>query len=67
MSEDLKDCIRELEKLCGQVELVSFGLAPNPFGFCYEVLDSEADVTDLDASLECLSDEDEITLRSLYL
>ena len=29
--------ISVLEKYCGELELVSFGLAPNPNGFCYEV------------------------------
>jgi len=33
MNKDLKNCIRIIESLCGDIELVSFGLAPNPNGF----------------------------------
>lgn len=68
---NLRNCIRILESLCGDVELVSFGLAPNPNGFCYEVhnesLFNTKELKALDDALEILTSEEENTLKELYL
>jgi len=68
---NLRACVRHLESLCGEVELVSYGLAPNPNGFCYEILEG-ADVgwdmiEELDRLLNNLSNREEIELKYLYL
>ena len=62
--------IRQLEKLCGDIELVSYGLAPNPNGFCYEILNDSvlyADILRLDKLLDELSPQGEKIIRELYL
>jgi hypothetical protein len=48
------------------IEIVSYGLAPNPNGFCYEVGDTcAAAAEDLDRMLDALSTKDEQELRRL--
>lgn len=66
---NLRNCIRILESLCGDVELISYGLAPNPDGFCYEKLTevSETDLKALDSALGSLNSEEQETLKELYL
>jgi len=66
---NLRNCIRILESLCGDVELVSYGLSPNVNGFCYENHGNinETDLKVLDAALNSLTSEEEQTLRELYL
>jgi len=71
MNKDLKNCIRIIESLCGDIELVSFGLAPNPNGFCYEVhnesLFNTKELEALDDALNYLTGEEEDTIKELYL
>jgi len=71
MNKDLKNCIRIIESLCGDIELVSFGLAPNPNGFCYEVhnesLFNTKELKALDDALNYLTGEEEDTIKELYL
>jgi hypothetical protein len=66
---NLRNCIRILESLCGDVELVSYGLAPNPDGFCYEIHTqvSDTDLKVLDDALGMLTTNEENTLKELYL
>lgn len=66
---NLRNCIRILESLCGDVELVSYGLAPNPNGFCYEkhTAISEVDEKALNDALNSLSSKEIETLTELYL
>lgn len=47
------------------LEFVSYGLAPNPWGFCYERSDASSDEAckDLDRMLNGLSDNEENELK----
>ena len=69
MSDDVKRLIELLERNCGDIELVSYGLAPNPFGFCYEVYGKVpvGDLIKIDVILSTMSDEDEEVIRDTYL
>lgn len=69
MSDNLKNTIRIIESLTGDVELVSYGLAPKPNGFCYENHGNinETDLKVLDTALGSLNNEETETLRELYL
>ena len=69
MSTYLKRLIELLEKHCGNIELISYGLAPNPNGFCYEQYDEvdAKDLKEIDELLELINSEDVQTLRELYL
>jgi len=71
MSKDLKTLIALLEKYCGEIELISYGLAPNPNGFCYELYDPDnvslEDLTKINLLLDTLSTKDTNVLKSLYL
>ena len=54
----------------GHIEIVSYGLAPNPFGFCFEILNDE--LTDktlktISEAFDYLSNEEEELLRKQYL
>jgi len=69
---NLKEVIQRLENLCGQVELVSFGLAPNPNGFCYETYDDYGSIDPvklkgLNLALDSLSNKEAQTIIELYL
>lgn len=70
-NKNLRDCISILEKHCGKVELVSYGLAPNPFGFCYEILEHNlggtVEIREIENSLESLNSEQENVIKELYL
>ena len=71
-NNNLLETIELLEKHCGDIALVSFGLAPNPFGFCYEVYNTynkvpRTDLNALDFLLGNLNDAQEMQLRELYL
>jgi len=75
MSTELKTAIKSIERLCGEVELVSYGLAPNPTGFCYEVIETKyRDASEmqlmlrkLEDALEALNHKDTRTIIELYL
>lgn len=67
MNRQLKRVIRILEKNIESLELVSYGLAPNPTGFCYERYGKVYHERELNELLDELSDEDEETLKELYL
>lgn len=69
MSTYLTRLIELLEKNVGDIEIISYGLAPNPNGFCYELYDNvdAKDLKEIDTLLELLSSEDVQTLRELYL
>ena len=41
------DRMRELEQLC-EIEFMSYGLAPNPTGYCYELIDLDELGLDVD-------------------
>jgi len=58
-----------LETDVGDIELVSYGLAPNPNGFCYEVYNTYnvVDTKKIDAALNSLTKLEEVTIRELYL
>jgi hypothetical protein len=49
------------------IELVSYGLAPNPWGFCYETGESTTttQAKQLDVMLDGLSDSDELELKAI--
>ena len=70
-NKNLRDCIEVIEKHIGKIELVSFGLAPNPFGFCYEILDhnfgGSIDIRTIENSLDSLSSDQENVIKELYL
>lgn len=71
MSNDLKQLIGLLEKYCGDIELVSYGLAPNPNGFCFEVHNAnnitESHMINICYLLDTLSSKDTELLREAYL
>ena len=69
-NKNLRDCITVLENHVGQIELVSYGIAPNSFGFCYEILEGAQGTIEIRAienALDSLSYEQEQVLRELYL
>lgn len=63
--------LQEIEEILdgGHFELVSFGLAPNPNGFCYEREDDSQPVQEkrLNELLNSLTTDDEILLKERYL
>ena len=70
MNTNLSRVIELLDELSGCLELVSFGLAPNPNGFCYEVLDESIDrerERELSYLLGSLDKESEQYLIEVYL
>lgn len=70
MTARVKHVIKILEELCGDVELVSYGLAPNSDGFCYEVINDDVKYVDLkrlDEALDSLTSVDEEIIKDLYL
>jgi hypothetical protein len=76
MSQNLKDAITAIESLVGEAELVSYGLAPNTNGFCYEVFKRQrystagqlrTKLNRLDATLEALNHRDTQSIIELYL
>jgi hypothetical protein len=76
MSQNLKDAITAIESLVGEAELISYGLAPNSSGFCYEVYERQRYSTTgqlrtklkrLDATLEALNHRDTQSIIELYL
>ena len=72
-NENLRECIRLLESLVDVIELISFGLAPNPNGFCYEILkdglikSERVKMKSLDRELDSLNEAQEEVIRELYL
>lgn len=67
---DIKKLVTLLERYCGDIEIVSYGLAPNPFGFCYEIYTDDIPKKDLqaiDRLLDGLSVIDELILRNMYI
>lgn len=69
MTKELKRIIRLLEKYCDDIEIMSYGLYPNPTGFCYMKY-NEIDIKDeirLNSMLESLSSEDTDILKLLYI
>ena len=72
MSRDLKLLINLLEKHCDVITLVSYGLAPNPNGFSYELYgdipaDEVKDIVRIDKLLDGLNKHDEEILKDMYL
>ena len=70
MNKELRDAIKVIENLCGEIELVSYGLAPNPNGFSYEVFGSNIEpkrLSELDLTLDHLSNDNTETIKELYL
>ncbi len=69
MSTPKLKSLEQLVDFCSlhDIELVSYGLAPNPNGFCYEVGDSTcaADCDILDSWLDGLTSKQELELRQL--
>lgn len=63
----MKNRIDQILKFCAKhdIEIVSYGIAPNPFGFCYEAGEeaSAAACRKLDAMLESLTEREEQMLR----
>lgn len=62
------DNIQSILDFCqdNDIELVSYGLAPNPYGFCYEILSQDAELAsmELDKMLESLTSNEEERLRA---
>lgn len=60
--------IDQIINLCvlHNINIVSYGLAPNPFGFCYEVENTScAAAKKLDELLDSLSEEQELELKKV--
>lgn len=51
----------------GTITLVSYGLAPNPFGFCYEHESGYLDSATMSRHLDSLTKEEELHLIKTYL
>lgn len=70
-NDNLRQLIRLLEKYCGDIELISYGLAPNPNGFCYEILEpdnvDQSDLIKINYLLNTLTSKQENELKHLYL
>jgi len=68
MDQDQKTVHKLLERcIDANVEIVSYGLAPNPNGFCYEVHEPRASdeiLATIDKALDQLSPNDVRILRS---
>jgi hypothetical protein len=67
LTPNVKRLIELLER--NVVDLVSYGLAPNPFGFCYETNDkftNDADLPEINQLLDCLTTDEENTIRQAY-
>jgi hypothetical protein len=71
LTKDLKQLIKILEEQCGNIEIVSYGLSPNPNGFCYEVYNPDK----IDKSkainfcylINNLTNKEEKIIKELYL
>ena len=60
--------LERIETLCSdyEIEIVSYGLAPNPNGFCYEAEDVPSEVhEELSALLDSLSERETTELRRI--
>lgn len=72
-NENLRECIRLIESLLGVVELTTYGVAPNPNGFFYEILKDAITLGErrkikfLDRELDSLSKNQEAVIKELYL
>jgi len=68
-SYEIERLIQLLEKNCHAIEIVSYGLAPNSFGFCYEIFDDipKKELNEIDSLLDYLNDDDVEFLRAAYL
>jgi hypothetical protein len=69
-NKNLRDCIKVLENHCGQIELISYGLAPNPFGFCYEIIEGSSgtiNIRTIENALDSLNSDQEEVIKGLYL
>ena len=70
MTDDLKRLINIIEEQFGNIQLVSYGLAPNPKGFCFELYDpdliSESELTNFCYLLHNLTRKEEEILKRIY-
>ena len=63
--------IKKIEALCldHDIEIVSFGLSPNPNGFCYETPERPINkkvLIKLDELLDSLNSEETLIMRRYY-
>lgn len=63
------ELMKLLDDNTDHIELVSYGLAPNPNGFCYEKKDTLPKEVEIEINnlLECLNKDDEKFFRAFYL
>lgn len=69
-NKNLRDCIKVLEQHCGSIELVSYCLAPNVNGFCYEIVENPIgaiEIRSIENALDSLSVDQENVIKELYL
>ena len=72
-NQNLREAKRLLESLVDVIELVSFGLAPNPNGFCYEILkdglirSERVKMKSLNRELDSLNKAQQEVIKELYL
>lgn len=72
---DISNPVSELKELLEtyshDIELVSFGLAPNPSGFCYELSENHkmpaSVLKKINTLLNVLNEEEEEEIKNLYL
>lgn len=61
--------IKAILSLCEEsgIQIISYGLAPNPFGFCFERGDetTKAQCKEMSRLLDSLSETDEAKLRKI--